>query len=78
MHVHDVAGRPAVVNYWIETMQTNSFDALLSPIQSSQQPAIDAGVGFDIIHNATGSFVVGTAGYTGAVPQIAGSGEPCL
>ena len=73
-YVFCATGRPAIVDHWNQVMQNNSFDALLSVIQTSQQPSIDGGYTYDIIHNATGSFVIPAASYTGSVPQVAGSG----
>ena len=68
------AGRPALVQHWYEVMRNNSFDAFLSVIQTSQQPSIDGGVTYDVVHNATGDFIIHASSYTGKVPQVAGSG----
>ncbi|DBA92431.1 TPA: hypothetical protein ACH3X1_002668 [Trebouxia sp. C0004] len=66
-------GRPALTEYWTQVLANNSFTALLYPIQNTETLPIASGLDYAIFNNATGSFVLPQASFTGDDPQIAGS-----
>ncbi|DBB14631.1 TPA: hypothetical protein ACH3X3_004893 [Trebouxia sp. C0006] len=66
-------GRPALTEYWTQVMANNSFTALLYPVQNTETLPIASGLDYAVFNNATGSFVLPQASFTGDDPQIAGS-----